>query len=203
MRTRHRTSALLAALLLLALAVLVRLGVTTELDLAGIRAAQSLASDPLDILANGHTAIGQVIPTVIVAAVFAAILWQRGHGLVSLAPLLILATGAIELGLKLVTAHPPPGEEYVRAFMNPLGVRFPTPSAFPSGHVARLTFLALLVAALVPVASLRVAAALLVAMSLFLRVYIGDHWPTDVIGGAVLGLAFAVPAAAWVRRIRR
>lgn len=30
--------------------------------------------------------------------------------------------------------------------------------------------------------------------------YIGDHWPTDVIGGAALGLAFAFIAAAWVQR---
>lgn len=206
-----RAVALLSALLLAALAVLVVAGATREIDLAGIRAAQSVASHPLDLVANGHTAIGQVIPTVLAALVLAAIAWRRrgamseGHGasawhrLAWLAPLLILVTGAIELALKQTTGHAPPGDEYIRAFMNPLGIRVHTPSAFPSGHVTRLTFLALMACAMFPSAWLRVAATILVAVSLFLRVYIGDHWPSDVIGGLLLGIAVGGAAIAWYR----
>ena len=204
-----RAVALLSALLLAVLALVVWLGGTRDADLAGIRAAQSLASRELDLIANGHTTIGQVIPTVLAALVLAAVAWWRGRGAASegvlwrrlawLAPLLILVTGAIELALKLTTGHAPPGDEYIRAFMNPLGVRVHTPSAFPSGHVTRMTFLVLMAAAMFPSAWLRAVGIALVAASLFLRVYIGDHWPSDVIGGLLLGVAVGSVAIAWYR----
>ncbi|MDQ3097202.1 MAG: phosphatase PAP2 family protein [Chloroflexota bacterium] len=205
-----RAVALLSALLLAVLALVVWLGATRDADVAGIRAAQSIASRELDLIANGHTAIGQVIPTVLAALVLAAIAWWRGRGAVRVdrdqdawrrlawaAPLLILVTGAIELALKQTTGHAPPGDEYIRAFMNPLGVRVHTPSAFPSGHVTRLTFLALMAVAMFPSTWLRAAGVVLVAVSLFLRVYIGDHWPSDVIGGLLLGVAVGGVAILW------
>lgn len=193
----RRTIGLLSALLLAVLAVAVRLGLTAGADLAGLEAAQSIASPALDVVANWHTLIGQVIPTVLASLVLALVAWRRYGPLAAVAPLLLLVTGAVELVLKLVTAHPPPGEDYVRAFMNPLGVRVHTPSAFPSGHVTRLVFLALLVAAMFPVRWWPPVAAVLVAASLFLRVYIGDHWPSDVLGGLALGTAVGALAIAW------
>lgn len=192
-----RAVALLSAFLLAVLAFTVWTGATRDADLAGLRAAQSVASHPLDLVANAHTAIGQVIPTVLAAMVLAVVAWRRRGGIAWIAPLLILATGAIELALKQTTAHAPPGEEYVRAFMNPLGVRIPTPSAFPSGHVTRLTFLALMACAMFPSAWLRFGGIVLVGASLYLRVYIGDHWPSDVVGGLLLGTAVGAIGAAW------
>lgn len=194
-----RAVALLSAFLLAVLAFTVWTGATRDADLAGLRAAQSVASHPLDLVANAHTAIGQVIPTVLAAVVLAVVAWRRRGGIAWIAPLLILVTGAIELVLKQTTGHAPPGEEYVRAFMNPLGVRIPTPSAFPSGHVTRLTFLALMACAMFPSAWLRVGGIVLVATSLYLRVYIGDHWPSDVVGGLLLGIAVGGVAVAWYR----
>jgi undecaprenyl-diphosphatase len=78
-----------------------------------------------------------------------------------------------------------------------------TPSSFPSGHASRLTFLSAFAALVLQRRAVTLAAAAFVALTLVARVYIGDHWPTDVLGGTALGLAFAAPAAAWITRAHR
>ncbi|HKQ18725.1 MAG TPA: phosphatase PAP2 family protein, partial [Candidatus Eisenbacteria bacterium] len=60
--------------------------------------------------------------------------------------------------------------------------------AFPSVHATNFFAAAPIVGAVFP--SLRVTAYVLAAAVSFSRVYVGDHWPTDVIGGAILGLFF-------------
>ncbi len=198
----HRTVALLSILSLAALSLLVAAGVTAELDLVTLRALQGVASEPLDLAANLHTLLGLAIPTTLAACALCVALFRRGHGAASLAPLLIVATAAVELALKLTTGHAPPGPELDRAFIEPFGPRVETPSGFPSGHAARLTFLSLLVALLAERRWVWIAAATFVAFTLWARVYIGDHWPTDVLGGFAIGTACAVIAAAWIRRLR-
>jgi len=73
--------------------------------------------------------------------------------------------------------------------------------AFPSGHASRI----FAVAALLSLAfkwSVRVgsfAVAILTGMS---RIYLGVHWPSDVLGGAVLGVALALALVGLARRLR-
>ena len=73
--------------------------------------------------------------------------------------------------------------------------------AFPSGHASRI----FAVAALLSLAfkwSVRVgsfAVAILTGMS---RIYLGVHWPSDVLGGAVLGVALALAFVGLARRLR-
>jgi len=143
--------------------------------------------------------VGLPLTTLLVACAASAWLWRAGRGLESLAPLLLVATVAVELALKLTTGHAQPPAELTRVFIEPIGPRVETPSSFPSGHAARLTFLALLGALVAGGRVAAVGAAIFVAFTLFARVYIGDHWPTDVLGGFALGTAFAVTAADWMR----
>lgn len=191
--------AVVAVAVVAALAAIVRLGITNELDLIVLRGAQSVASGALDVVANLHTLVGLPYVTFPVAGALALALHRRGHGTAALAPLLIAGTVLVELGLKLTTGHAPPGPELSRSFIH-LVPTLETPSSFPSGHAARLTFLSGFAALLASRRVVTLAAAAFVALTLVARVYIGDHWPTDVIGGAALGLAFALPAAAWVRQ---
>ena len=191
--------AVVAVAVVAALAAIVRLGITNELDLIVLRGAQSVASGALDVVANLHTLVGLPYVTFPVAGALALALHRRGHGTAALAPLLIAGTVLVELGLKLTTGHAPPGPELSRSFIQ-LVPTLETPSSFPSGHAARLTFLSGFAALLASRRVVTLAAAAFVALTLVARVYIGDHWPTDVIGGAALGLAFALPAAAWVRQ---
>jgi membrane-associated phospholipid phosphatase len=189
----------LSALIVAVLAAFVRAGVTHEADQAVLAAIQRPANGFFDLVANLHTLIGLPYVTVPLAAALSLMLWRRGHGLASLAPLLLIGTLVVELALKLTTGHSPPGPETTRSFIT-LVPTLDTPSSFPSGHASRLAFLSAFAALVLQRRVVTIAAAAFVALTLVARVYIGDHWPTDVVGGAALGLAFALPAAVWLRQ---
>lgn len=187
------------ATVFLALALLVAFGATRGIDLATTLAFQSVASDALDLLVNWHTVLGQLAVTLPAAALLAVVVWRRFGGWAWLAPLAILATGGIELAFKYALEHPGPPDEFIRAFFDPLGVRVHAPSSFPSGHLARLTFLAVLLAGMFPSRAAWAAAVAFIGATLFARVYIGDHWISDALGGLALGATVAAVAVAWMR----
>ena len=193
------SAAALSGLVLVVTTGLVLSSVTHDLDRNALRAVQSVANGTFDLVANLHTIGGLPYVTLPLAAAWSLALWRRGRGAASLAPLLIGAAVLVELALKLTTGHAPPGPETSRTFIQ--FVPAPdTPSSFPSGHATRLTFLAALITLVAARQAVTATAVAFVALTLVARVYIGDHWPTDVIGGAALGLAFAFLAAAWLRQ---
>jgi undecaprenyl-diphosphatase len=68
-------------------------------------------------------------------------------------------------------------------------VHVPVSDSFPSGHAATSFACAALLAWLTPLP--KVALFALAALIAFSRVYVGVHYPLDVLGGAALGLAIA------------
>lgn len=107
-------------------------------------------------------------------------------------PLAIAAVVLIESVLKTVVPQPPPPADRARSVALLPFLEVPFGNSFPSGHVARSAFL--LVALRAPVLLTVVG---LAAMAVT-RVYLADHWPSDVVGGLLLGAGVA-----WLIRVDR
>jgi len=151
-------------------------------------------------LAEALSALGGVTGTCVVIALALLVLRRRNASIVAI--VVPLAAFASDAALKLLFHRPrPPGA------LIPL----PPSYSFPSGHamVAAATYLTLgllLSDRLVSprAKTLCVALAALIAIAIAgSRVYLGVHYPSDVVGGLVLGAAWAlVGRRFYVTRLR-
>jgi undecaprenyl-diphosphatase len=118
-------------------------------------------------------------------ALVLALVWRR-WGLVVLTVLAVAVADLAATGLKAVIDVERPSSRY--ADPKPL-VPAPHDHAFPSGHAATSFAAATILTAARPRwGPLWFVLALAVGFS---RVYVGVHYPLDIIGGAVLGIAVA------------
>jgi undecaprenyl-diphosphatase len=115
-----------------------------------------------------------------------AILWRRPWFFVALVTATLAADGLSYLLRQWIGRDRPP---LVYAEPRPL-VHLPHSGAFPSGHAASAFAAATVIAwAYRPLA---VPAYVLAALVAWSRVYVGVHWPLDVVGGAALGTLVAI-----------
>ena len=113
-------------------------------------------------------------------------------------PMVVLAalSGAVYTLTAMVIQRPRPSEELVHV------IRHTGSTSYPSGHVAFFSWFLIMLLICVAVgrlprlvvAALSLIAALVLLTVCIGRIYLGEHWPSDVVGGLALGLGFTAIA---------
>jgi membrane-associated phospholipid phosphatase len=141
----------------------------------------------LDVLMGGFTQIGNGI----FIAVLAVILFLAGDHLLAYG--LILGALTLWLVVELVKVAVRRRRPFIRLAQARVVGRRALGRSFPSGHTSQAFFMALLLAgyfrAGVWAVCLLCTAALLVGIT---RMYVGAHYPRDVLAGAILGSAWGL-----------
>ena len=178
------------------LCALVAVGALRQLDRAVLDLVQSVYSPWLNLFASVVGLLGQAEITggVALGLALARLRASRHDAWI---PGAIVAVAVLEIALKSLVAQPFPPHGMSRTVHLFPFVEVTLAGAFPSGHVARVAFLAGI--AHVP----RWVAVLVVALMMVTRVYLADHWPSDVLGGLLLGVLVVQVAAVAERRLRR
>lgn len=151
--------------------------------------AQSRPSAPLDDLGSALSVPGRA--ELSVAALIVLAVWLRADGRGGLGLRLLVALGAtavVEILMKFVVPQPPVPAAVGRV-PDPSLFDFATPYPYPSGHMLRAVLVLGALLFLWPNPLARAALLLLLLGTAGARVYLGTHWPSDVLGGALLGLA--------------
>jgi len=175
------------------------LSTSPGLDEVIFRAVNLAGADPtLDRIMIFFTILSGVYVIFLVAVP----LWWRGLRTATFDVLLILAiTIVVSEGIKYLVDRPRPCDAL--ANVNTLaGYRCSAEfdPAFPSGHASR----AFAVAAFLTIRfrwRLAIPAGAFAVLAGISRVYLGLHWPSDVLGGAVVGIGFAVLIEILSRRV--
>lgn len=175
-----------------------RLLVSTDLAIAS--ATSRLASGPLDAFSGALSIIFSAEMSLLFALLTAIVLYRRGIGVWSLAPLAFLILIPLEIAMKLVVLQPTMPVDLHRSVYYPLA-SIDTPGSFPSGHAIRSGFLCIFYGVLLhrrggTGAGFAILGLVLLAVAVgFTRIYLGDHWLSDVVAGLTLGASLGQIAA--------
>jgi len=178
--------------LFISLAFAVKNGVFNQLDNGLMEAAQSLYTPTLTWVLITVSAFGDGFNMIIVFFAFALALLFAGFKKESYFSFVIWLAPLTSFVAKLAV-----GRERPEGFLAP-GYSLPSDFSFPSGHVAFYAcFFGLVVLYALTLPNLRkfgrilliTISGLLIALVGFSRVYLGVHYPTDAVGGYLLGFA--------------
>ena len=209
MDERTTVSTALLWALLLSLTITLSALAATDGTLPGDRGIASWLQDisfPGETLADAVRSITSTQVVLATGAALALLLWLRGYRLEALAfavGLVILPL--LQAGIKEIVDRPRPSPDLVE-----IRASFSSPS-FPAGHVMSPTYVygfLIYLAASLPLPapariSLATASTAVLALTGPANVWLGVHWPSDLLGGYAWGVTLLLPVAAACRRFGR
>ena len=186
------------------LTALVTGGLTADLDLAATQAIQGVMVPWLGPLMLAVSAFGFLPQSALIVAVVAMLLWRSGYRTESRFALLASASVLLTETIKALIGRPRPDAEMVTVIQTLGG------HSFPSGHtlfyVTFFGFLAYLAYAHLKPGRVRMAVLWLTGLLILLvgpsRVWMGQHWASDVLASYALGLTLLVVLVQWYGRRR-
>lgn len=158
-------------------------------DLWALRAAQSRTSGFLDTVGEFFSTIGGIELTAAALLLLMVALFFGGRrafaGRIFIA---FLVASLIEIAMKMLLPQVPLPDTFSRSADHTPLVALDYPYPYPSGHMLRSVLLLGVVFVLWKNRLARALIALALAGMALTRVYMGVHWASDVIGGALLGI---------------
>ena len=164
-----------------------------------LRRFQGFRSPWMDDAAVAATALAQPLMIYVSLPTISLALLLGGRKADALVILLVIIAEGINLGVKELVGRPRPEFSLL--------VTSPDSPAFPSGHAIHAfmlgALLIIILGQLIKPYWPRVAVQALLGVAILAsgasRVYLGAHWPSDVIGGYLLG-GLCIVALVWVRK---
>jgi len=154
-----------------------------------------------DPVLNAILPLFSLIGSIYFAVILTAVLWLKNPKLGALLVISLLINQTITYGLKIVIERPRPALELNDTVQRGYDIASGySEAAFPSGHTNRIFTISSIASTSVNQAVFWFPLALVVGFSM---IYIGAHYPMDVLGGGIMAIVISYLILRWQNKFSK